>query len=130
MDGGKKKILLVEDDPFMTSLLAEGLAREGFAVEFVTNGNDAVIKFPDVKPDGILLDILMPGKNGLEALAEIRKLGGGADVPVVVLSNVEEEKYVAEAGRLGVAAYLIKANMQVSDIVTKVKEVLGMARSG
>ncbi len=128
MTDEKPKVLLVEDDPFMTSLLAEGLAREGFAAELAKNGEDAVQRFSEIKPQAILLDIILPGKSGLEALAEIRALPGGADVPVIILSNVEEAGYVAEAERLHAAAYLVKANIQVPDIVAKVKEVLGTAK--
>jgi len=121
----KSKVLLVEDDPFMTTLIAEGLGQQGFEVVLAPNGEDAVRRFPEVQPRVLLIDIMLPGKNGLEALADIRKLPGGADVPAVILSNIEESAYVREAERLKAAAYLVKANMQVSDIVAKVKEVLG-----
>lgn len=124
MTDEKPKVLLVEDDPFMTALLAEGLAQEGFEAVLAPNGEDAVRRFPEVQPKALLVDIMLPGKNGLEALADIRKLPGGANVPAIVLSNIEEAGYVREAERLGAAAYLVKANMQVSDIVAKVKEAL------
>ena len=109
----------------MTTLIAEGLGQQGFEVVLAPNGEDAVRRFPEVQPRVLLIDIMLPGKNGLEALADIRKLPGGADVPAVILSNIEESAYVREAERLKAAAYLVKANMQVSDIVAKVKEVLG-----
>ncbi len=119
------KILLAEDDPFMTTLLAEGLKAAGFEPVFVANGEDAVKRFSEIQPAAILLDILLPGKSGLEALMEIRRMPGGAEVPVLILSNIEETSYVREAERLKVFAYLIKANMQVADVVAKVKEAVG-----
>ncbi len=118
------KILLAEDDPFMTTLLAEGLKGAGFEPVFVSSGEDAVKRFSEIHPAAILLDILLPGKSGLEALADIRKLPGGAEVPALILSNIEETSYIREAERLNVFAYLIKANMQVSDITAKVKEAV------
>ena len=128
MSEAKPKVLLAEDDPFMTTLVAEGLEREGFAVLSVTNGEEAVARFTEAKPDALLLDVLLPKKSGLEALREIRGLPGGADVPALILSNIEEAGYIREAERLRAAAYLIKANMQIPDIVAKVKEALGMAK--
>ena len=124
MDSGKHKILLVEDDPFMTTLLANGLAEAGFEAVLAKSGEDAIQKFSEIKPSALLIDIMLPGKSGLEALAEIRKLEGGDNIPAIILSNIEEAGYVREAERLRAAAYLVKANMQVSDIVAKVKEVL------
>ena len=109
----------------MTTLLAEGLKAAGLEPVFVANGEDAAKRFFEVQPAAILLDILLPGKSGLEALAEIRKLPGGAEVPAMILSNIEETSYIREAERLKVFAYLVKANMQVSDIVAKVKEAIG-----
>ena len=121
----KPKVLLVEDDPFMTTLLSQAFSREGFEVVFASNGEDAVMSFQDTHPDVLVIDILLPKKNGLEALAEIRALPGGAAIPVVVLSNLEEASYVNEAQKLGVKAYLIKANVQLPEIVAKTKEVMG-----
>lgn len=129
MTDAKPSILLLEDDPFMSSLLADGFVREEFEVALAGNGEDAVKQFGAKKPDIMVIDILLPGRNGLEVLREIRGLPGGDGVPVIILSNLEEANYVQEAESLGVAAYLVKANMQVSDVVAKAKEVLGGAES-
>lgn len=124
MNGAKLKVLLVEDDPFMAALLSEGLAKGGLEVILADNGEDAVAKFKNSKPDALLIDILLPKKNGLEALAEMRLLPGGEKIPALIVSNIEEAKYIGEAEKLGVMAYLIKANTQIPDIVAKVKEAL------
>ena len=124
MSEAKPKALLVEDDPFMAALLSEGLVKEGFEVILADNGEDAVTKFKSAKPDVLLIDILLPKKNGIEALAEIRLLPGGEKIPALIISNIEEAKYISEAEKLGVKAYLIKANTQIPDIVAKAKAIL------
>lgn len=124
MANGKPKVLLAEDDPFMVTLLSEALGKDGFDVILAGNGEDAVRQFPETRPDVLLMDILLPKKSGLDALREIRALEGGANVPAVILSNIEDPTYVREAEELGVKAYLIKANMQLPEIVAKVRETL------
>lgn len=117
-------VLLMEDDPFMSALLNEGLAKEGLDITLARNGEEAIKQFQQTKPDVLLIDILLPGKNGLEVLAEIRALAGGADTPALILSNIEEAGYIHEAEKLGVKGYLVKANMQIEEIVAKVREAL------
>ena len=124
MAEARPKVLLVEDDPFMTTLLSREFAREGFDVTLAANGEDAPHLFRESNPDVMIIDILLPKKNGIEALRDIRALPDGANVPAVILSNLEEVSYMKEAETLGVKAYLIKANTQLPEIVAKVKEVL------
>ena len=120
----KPKLLLVEDDPFMMSLMADAFSRDGFTVIFADNGEDAVKRVREEKPDIAVMDILLPKKNGIEAIREIRAFPHGAHLPVVVVSNLEDTSYVTDAEKLGVSAYLIKANVQIPEIVAKVKQVL------
>lgn len=124
MSAAQPAVLIVEDDVFMQGLLAKEFAKAGFRVVLAGDGAEAVERFADSRPDVVLLDILMPQKNGLEALREIRALPGGAGVPTLILSNFEETSYLREAEELGVKAYLIKANMQLPEIVSKVREAL------
>lgn len=124
MADAKPKVLLVEDDPFMANLLSTEFAREGFDVAYAPNGEEAITRFKEVRPDVMVIDVLLPKKNGIEALREIRALEGGGAVPAIILSNVEESGYVTEAEKLGVKAYLIKANVQLPEIAAKVKEAI------
>lgn len=124
MADAKPKVLLVEDDPFMTTLLAEAFTKEEFELQIAANGVEAVKQFQDFRPDALLIDIILPQKSGLEALREIRALPGGANVPAIILSNVEEASYVSQAEQLNVKGYLIKANVQLPEIVAKVREAL------
>ena len=124
MAEAKTKILLAEDDAFMVSLLADGFASEPFSLIVAHSGPDVVAIFKKEKPALLILDIVLPQKTGLEALEEIRQMPEGKNVPAIVLSNLEEAAYVSDAERLGVLAYLVKANIHVPEVVAKVKEVL------
>lgn len=125
MDTVKPKVLLIEDDPFMIGLLSDEFSRNDFEVLLAGNGDEALKQFQAGKPDAMVVDIFLPKKNGIEVLRDIRALPEGKDVPAIVLSNLEESAYVNEAEKLGVKAYLIKANVQLPEIVAKVKEILG-----
>lgn len=124
MDESKPVVLLIEDDPFMIGILSEQLSAAGFKVVFADDGEKAVKAFPESHPSVLIVDVLLPKKSGLQALRDIRALPGGKTVPAVVLSNIEEESYMREAHELGVKSYLIKANMQLPEIVEKVKEAM------
>jgi len=128
MPDAKPKVLIVEDDPFMTQLLSEELSRQGFHVILATDGEAAIAKFSAERPDVLVVDILLPLKSGLEALGEIRLLPGGDKVPAIILSNLEEQVYRAEAEKLGVKAYLVKAKTELTEVAAKVKEALGQAK--
>lgn len=124
MPDTKPKVLVVEDDPFMTTLLSGELVKNGFEVFSAVDGEMAVAKFKEIRPDVMIFDILLPKKDGIEALREVRIVEGGNKTPAVVLSNLEESTYVSEAQRLGAKSYLVKANVQLTEIVAKVKEAL------
>lgn len=124
MSENQPKLLLVEDDPFMASLMAEAFTKEGFNVILVGDGEEAVKAFEREHPDAAILDIILPKQNGIEALRQIRKLPHGPELPVIMLSNLEDATYVAEAEELRVKGYLVKANAQIPEIVEKVKQML------
>ncbi|TSC69444.1 MAG: hypothetical protein G01um101466_41 [Parcubacteria group bacterium Gr01-1014_66] len=124
----KRKVLLVEDDVFMLDLVSQELAGAGFHVIVAKNGAEAVAQFLQTKPDLILLDLLLPDQNGYDALRTIRTHPGGADVKVMVLSNLSETTNIEEGKKLGVLDYLVKANHTLPEIVQKVQSVLGLER--
>lgn len=127
MADAKIKVLIAEDDPFMASLLYEAFTKDGFEVVAAGDGTQAVQQFRDAKPNVLLIDILLPIKNGIEALREIRALPEGVSVPALILSNFEESTYIREAQQLKVKAYLVKANVELPEIVARVKQVLAEA---
>src|SRR3989339_173841 len=88
----KIKILLAEDDKFIARAYTDGLTRSGYEVIAVTDGQEAIKQAKEKKPDIILLDLIMPVKNGFEALEEIKSDKNMKDVPVLILSNLGKEK--------------------------------------
>ncbi len=120
-----KKIFIIDDEKDFRQLLVDKFIASNFEVFDYANGNDCVQYIDAEKPDIILLDIDMPGKNGIEILQEIRNTNWGSDVPVFMLTNMNDENLVAEAVALGSFDYFIKSDWQISDIVQKVKDRLG-----
>lgn len=120
----KVKLLLVEDDPFMIDLLANQFITAGFTLILAKTGKEAVEKYLETKPDAILLDLILPDQNGFDALRQIRHDPDGANVYVIILSNLSDDSNINEAKKLGVKEYLVKANFDLSEILEKVKNVL------
>src|SRR3989304_1240459 len=118
------KILIIEDDPLLSKMYKTKFSSEGFGVETGEDG-EIVLKIAlEGKPDFIILDIMMPNLSGIEFLSRLRQTPVGADVPVIVLSNLSEKKEMEEARRLGVKEYLIKSSLTPKDIVEKVRGYL------
>ena len=101
MAGDKKKILLAEDDKFICKAYTDGLTKAGFEVFIAHDGVEAMNKIKSQKFDLILLDLVMPSKNGFEVLEELIINPGMSNAPVVVLSNLGQESDTKKAKDLG-----------------------------
>ncbi|MBI2025124.1 MAG: response regulator [Candidatus Harrisonbacteria bacterium] len=119
------KVLLVEDDPFLSSLLKTRLEKEGLEVRLVNDGKEAhkVLLEGKFQPEVMLLDLILPGESGFEVLEDIRKTPGLQKIKALVLSNLGQEVDVRHARELG-AEYLVKAQASQEDIVNKIKEMI------
>ena len=117
-----KKILIVEDDPDLLGLLVNKIQKEGYDVCQATDGQMALSEFTKNVPDLVLLDILIPLKNGLEVLEEI-KTKIKSETPVIVLSNLADTKDIEMVTRLGAVDYVVKSNLSLDEIMLKVKKV-------
>ncbi len=120
----KPKIFVVEDDVFMVELLANELKNAGLETYSFQIGQSAIDKFAELKPDIMVLDLLLPDKNGFEVLREIRRMPTGVNVKVMVLSNMAEDADKEEAKRLGVQEYLVKANYSLPEILARIQTML------
>lgn len=119
------KLLIVEDNESLNRIMTDTFKDEGFKVISALDGEEGLELAKKENPDLILLDILMPKKNGNEMLKELRQTPEGKDVKVIVLTNSDSGENVVDFMNLGVADYLTKADWELSDLVKKVKEKLG-----
>lgn len=122
----KKKILLVEDDVALSGVYKSRLDIEGFEVEEVNNGEDALSAAIKFKPDLILLDAMMPKISGFDVLDILRNTQETADIRVIMLTALSQPKDKERAESLGVNDYLVKSQVVIGDVVQRVKFHLGM----
>lgn len=119
-----QKILAIEDETRLQKMLEEIFKQEGFEL-FSSNDGVSGLKLAEEKmPDIILLDLILPKKNGFDVLKELKANPRLAKIPVIVLTNLEGAQDIEKALSLGAYTYLVKANYSLDDILKKVKEVL------
>jgi len=119
------KILVIEDDKFLRELITQKLSREGYDVQEAVDGEDGVRKAKEVKPDIILLDLILPGIDGFEVLVKIKEDSNLEGVPVVILSNLGQRDDVERGLKLGAVDFLIKAHFTPGEIIEKINKILG-----
>ena len=121
------KILIVEDEPILHEALKEFLKREKFEVFSAYDGDEAIKLAKEKTPDLILLDIILPKKDGYDVLDYLKLNKKTQNIPVVLLTNLESAENVEKAFSKGATTYLVKANYRLEDIVKKIKEILKCA---
>jgi len=119
-----KKILLVEDDPFLIDIYTTKLKGAGFTVEVVKDGETVLPTLKTSQPDLLLLDIVLPHVDGWEILAMIQKEKILSGLKIVVLSNLGQKSEVEKGMKLGATKYLIKAHHTPSEVVKEVESIL------
>jgi DNA-binding response OmpR family regulator len=119
-----KKILVVEDENSLQNAMKEFLLAEKFDVVVADDGEMAVNLAKSKKPDLIILDIILPKKDGFEVLTELKQDSRTENIPVILLTNLEDADSVERAFSLGINMYLVKSNYSLSDIVDRIKNML------
>lgn len=120
-----KKILVIEDDTNLRGILRDSLAKEGYIVSEAKDGEQGLALALAEKPDLTLLDIILPGTDGLSVLNEIRKdETWGQDAKVVMLTNLSDSQSVAACLELGAHSFLVKADWTIEDILSTIKNEL------
>ncbi len=120
----KQKILIVEDEATLQKALQDVLRQENYDVLSALDGeigyNLAVKEMPDL----ILLDLILPKKDGFETLRDLKANNNTKTIPVIILTNLEGTDDIQRALDLGATTYLVKANYELEDVLAKVREIL------
>lgn len=126
MEATKKKILLVEDDVALAAVYRSRLELEGFEVNEVHDGENALSAAVSFKPDLILLDAMMPKISGFDVLDILRNTPETTNIRVIMLTALSQPKDKERAEQLGVDDYLVKSQVVISDVVARVRYHLGL----
>ncbi len=122
-----KKVLIVEDNTFLSNVISQKLSMRGATVKTYTNGLEGLAGVRTEKPDIVLLDILMPIMNGYEVLQVLHAEGLTDKVPIIVISNSGQPVEIERIKSLGVREYLVKAEFGPDDVLQRIYQTLGIA---
>ena len=123
---GKKqfKVAIIEDDITISQMYRFKFEAEGYQVETASNGKLGLALAEEMKPDIILLDLMMPEMNGDEMLKKLRATSWGKNIKVVVLTNMGEQEIPEEVKQMDVVAVILKADMTPRQVAELVKQQL------
>ena len=119
-----EKILVVEDDQFLASLLKNRLQKEGFDVLLAKDGEEALNILESTQPELVLLDIILPKKSGFEVMEEVRENPKLEKLAVVIISNLGQPEDMVRGQQLGAIEYFIKAKTPIDELIKKIKEIV------
>ena len=119
-----KKILVAEDDQFLGSAYRVKLTKAGFEVQIARDGQEALTALQTFTPDLILLDLIMPVKDGFTTLQEIKANPAWQAIPVIVASNLGQKEDVEKSKQLGAVDFVIKSDLSLEGIIEKINTTL------
>lgn len=118
------KILVAEDDKFLSSAYKVKLTKAGFEVSLASDGAEALKLLAAFTPDLILLDLVMPVKDGFAAMAEIKANPKWSKIPILVASNLGQPEDIAKAKALGATDYVVKSDLSLENLIVKINRLL------
>jgi len=119
-----KRILVVEDDTYLSNAYRVKLTKAGFEVRNVFDGDEALDILKAFVPDLILLDIVMPKKDGFATLEEIKANEKWENIPVILASNLGQKEDRDKGIQLGAADFFIKTDFSLNDLIEKINGIL------
>jgi DNA-binding response OmpR family regulator len=120
-----KKILIVEDDTFMGNLLERKFKLENFEISRAGSVDEARKILESEAINLVLLDIILPGTDGLTYLKELKASPVLKDIPVIITSNLGQQEEIDSGIAMGATDYIVKAHATPGEIVHKVESILG-----
>src|SRR3989304_7717333 len=121
----KRKVLIIEDDIALYNMYSTELSLKGYEVLNVSDGSKAFEEAKKEKPDLVLLDVMLPQKNGLAILEELKSNEDTRDIRVVMLTNYGTDENISKAVELGAEDYIMKYNIVPSELSSKINAILG-----
>lgn len=119
-----KKILVVEDDQFLASAYKLKLDKLGYDVRLAGDGDEALLLVETFSPDIILLDLVMPKRDGFSVLSELKSNDDWKNIPVLVASNLSQKDDIDRAMKMGAVGYVVKTGTSVEDFMLKLRSIL------
>lgn len=126
----KGNILLIEDDAFISGMYQTKLSLLGYGVRVASDGEVGWAELTKERPDLLLLDVVLPKKDGFEILTDIRQHPQLKDLPVILLTNLGQKPDVQKGLELGADDYIIKAHFTPTEVVEKIEKMLQKRRQG
>jgi PleD family two-component response regulator len=123
MTNQKISVLAIEDDKFILSAYKTAFENEEFEVHLAQSAKDALKQLKAITPNIIILDLLMPEDDGFSVLTKLQKNKKWSQIPVLIASNLDDEKYIEKAKALGVGEYVVKSNISLVDLINRIKEI-------
>lgn len=131
MDNSQKRILVIEDDQFLREFYEELLRAEGYIVDVAQDGEIALSKLKSNEYDLALLDIMLPKKDGVQILRDLKVTHPkSSGIVIVVLTNLGQDTIIKECFDLGANGYLIKSALNPEQILAEVKSYLDKSSNG
>lgn len=120
----KKKILWVEDDSFLTNIIAQKLSEQHWGLLYASEGASALQMARKEQPDAIVLDILLSGMDGLEVLAQLKAGEETKHIPVLMFSNLDDQAKIEQSKTLGAEGFFVKAMTTLEAIIAEIQKVI------
>lgn len=121
----KVLLLIVEDEEAIAQMYSDRFKMAGFDVDIAHQGDEGIIKMATGHPSIVLMDILMPGLSGTEAVEQAKANPATRDIPIVMLTNYADSADLKNAMKMGAADYIIKSESTPEKVVEKVQKILG-----
>ncbi len=119
-----KKVLIIEDDSFLQGLEVSKLKKDNFEVIVASTGEEGMEKINEAGVDLILLDLVLPKFDGFEILKKVRETEALKAIPVIVFSNLSEDKDIKKAEELGATDFMVKSNFTLDELVENINKIL------
>lgn len=119
-----KKVLIIEDDSFLQGLEVAKLKKDNFDVIVASTGEEGMEKINESGIDLILLDLVLPRFDGFEILKKVRETEALKTIPVIVFSNLSEDKDIKRAEELGATDFMVKSNFTLDELVENINKIL------